>query len=272
MTKLSLGSHAQCAGEVLIGYSPISYFVLGCVEVLVCLFLAIIIVKRNFIPSANQPARINFLLPVYLTIVIFLVTLGVLMGIDRIIGIDPTNVFLTIARWFILRTCTEGLSLFFRHAGIGFDAVKQSVLIGCLWSLINTLVLVAGLLLFGFDVFVYLSIAVATMLMTYYGVMWLASYDKVHRRPAAVSFALLNICILLAQVSGIISYLAGDQQSNSNCAVELLFSITEFLQLAIMLYAFLLDSMFWQGNALKIVLFEFKIILIRVHYIVRFIH
>jgi hypothetical protein len=250
MTILSLGSQAQCAGELMIGYSPISYFVLGCIEVVVCTFVASVIVKRNFLPSVHQATRLNFLLPVYLTIVMFLVVLGTLMGVDRIVGIDPTNIFLTVGRWFILRACTEGLSIFFRHAGIGFDAVKQSILLGTLWSMIDALVLLSALLLGGFDVFAYLSVVIAVVLILYYGVMWLSPYDLVHRRPAAAPFALLNILILVAQLCGIISYLGGDQQSNSNCAVELLFSITEFVQIAVMLYAFLLDSMFWQGEFL----------------------
>lgn len=248
MTILSLGSHAQCEGEVLIGYSPISYFVLGCIEVVVCSFLAVVIVKRNFIPSVNQATRINFLLPVYLTIVIFLVSLGILMGVDRIVGVYPTNIFLTVGRWCILRSCTEGLSLFFRHAGIGFSSVKQSILLGTVWSVINSLVVVSALLLSGFDVFVYLCMVVAVTLVGYYAIMWQAPYDIVHRRPAATTFALLNMLLLVAQIAGMISYLAGDQRSNSNCAVELLFSIAEFIQLAVMLYAFLLDSMFWQGK------------------------
>lgn len=248
MTLISLGSHAQCSGEVNVGYSPLSYFVLGCVELLVCTFLAVVIIKRNFLPTVNQATRINFLLPVYLTIVIFLVTLGILMGVDRIVGYDPTNIFLTIGRWFIIRTCTEGLSIFFRHAGIGFSSARQSVFWGMVWSLIYTLTILAGLLLFGFEVFVCLCIIVAVLLMGYYSIMWLAPYNVVHRRPAAASFAVLNMLLLLAQIAAIISYLAGDQQHNSNCAVELLFSIAEFVQLAIILYAFLLDSMFWQGE------------------------
>jgi hypothetical protein len=248
MTVLALNSHAQCAGEVMIGYSPIAYFILGCLEVLLCSFVATIIVKRNFLPTVNQATRVNFLLPVYLTIVIFLVTLGILMGIDRIIGIYPTSVFTTIVRWFILRSCTEGLSIFFRHAGIGFSSVNQSILLGAIWSLINSFILLAALLIFGFDVFTYLCIVIAVLLMSYYAVMWLAPYEVVHRRPAGSTFALLNLLILLAQVAAIVGYLAGDQQTNGNCAVELMFSITEFVQLAIMLYAFLLDSMFWQGT------------------------
>ena len=248
MTILSLDSNAQCAGEVMIGFSPLSYFIIGCIEIAICSFLALVIVKRNFLPSVNQATRINFLLPVYLTVVIFLVSLGILMGADRIIGIYPTNVVLTIGRWFILRSCTEGLSIFFRQAGIGFSSVKMSIVLGTIWSLIDSLILLAGLLIFGFDVFVYLCIVVGMGLMTYYCIMWLAPYELFHRRPAATSFALLNVLILIAQIATIVSYLAGDKRSNSSCAIELMFSIAEFVQLAIMLYAFLLDSMFWQGN------------------------
>lgn len=248
MTILSLDSNAQCAGEVMIGFSPLSYFIIGCIEIAICSFLALVIIKRNFLPSVNQATRINFLLPVYLTVVIFLVSLGILMGADRIIGIYPTNVVLTIGRWFILRSCTEGLSIFFRQAGIGFSSVKMSIVLGTIWSLIDSLILLAGLLIFGFDVFVYLCIVVGMGLMTYYCIMWLAPYELFHRRPAATSFALLNVLILIAQIATIVSYLVGDKRSNSSCAIELMFSIAEFVQLAIMLYAFLLDSMFWQGN------------------------
>lgn len=244
-----MDQRAQCAGEVMVGYSPLSYFILGCIEIAVCSFLAIVIIKRNFIPSVNQATRINFLLPVYLTVVIFLVALGILMGADRVIGLYPTNLYVTICRWFVLRACTEGLSIFFRQAGIGLGSVKQSILFGALWSLINTLILLACLLLFGFQVFTIMCILVAASLVAYYGVMWLAPYKTVHRRPAAASFACLNVLILLAQIGTIMSYMGGDQRTNSNCAVELMFSIVEFIQLGIMLYAFLLDSMFWQGKS-----------------------
>jgi len=169
------------------------------------------------------------------------------MAIDRIIGLYPTNVLVTIGRWFILRSCTEGLSIFFRHAGIGFSAIQKSILLGSLWSLVNSAILLVGLLVFGFEVFVILAVVIAATLTAYYGLLWLAPYSYIHRRPAAASFALLNVLLLVTQIATIISYLAGNQLSNSNCAVELIFSIVEFLQLAIMLYAFLLDSMFWQG-------------------------
>lgn len=247
MSDASLDSRAQCAGEIQIGYAPLSYFLLGCFELVICSFLVFVIVKRNFIPSVQSSTRVNFLLPVYLTVVIFLVTLGVLMAVDRIVGLYPTNVLVTIGRWFILRSCTEGLSIFFRHAGIGFSAIKKSIIVGALWSSINTVVLLVGLLVFGFQVFVILCALIAFTLTAYYALQWLAPYSYIHRRPAASSFALLNVLMLVTQIATIISYLAGNQLSNSNCAVELIFSIVEFLQLAIMLYAFLLDSMFWQG-------------------------
>jgi len=248
MSDAALDSRAQCAGEIQIGYAPLSYFLLGCLELLICAFLVVVIVKRNFVPSVQSATRVNFLLPVYLTVVIFLVSLGVLMGIDRIVGFYPTNVLVTIVRWFILRSCTEGLSVFFMHAGIGFSSIKKSILIGSVWSLINTVILLVCLLVFSFEVFVILCIIVAFTLTVYYAVLWLTPYSLIHRRPAAATFSLLNMLMLIVQIATIISYLAGHHLSNSRCAVELIFSIVEFLQLAIMLYAFLLDSMFWQGK------------------------
>jgi hypothetical protein len=241
--------NAQCAGQMLVGYAPISYFILGCLEVLICASLGIMIFKRNFIPSLNEATRINFLLPVYLTVVLFLVSLGILMGVDRIVGYYgySTDVFITVCRWFILRACTEALSIFFRYAGIGLDAVKYSILIGIVWSLFNSIVLLSAFAVFGFQVFVFLCLVVALSLALYYGAMWLAPYKVIHRRPAAASFAMLNMLMIIVQIAVIISYLGGDQQSNSNCAVEFTFSLLEFVQLGIMLTAFLVDSMFWQG-------------------------
>ena len=121
-------------------------------------------------------------------------------------------------------------------------------MLGTIWSGCNTLVLIAGLLLFDFHVFMFLALVVGVVLIVYYAVMWIAPYEKLHRRPAASSFALLNILLLFAQVIMIVVYIGSAERTNMKCAVELMFSITEFVQLAVMLYAFLQDSMFWQGN------------------------
>ncbi|KAJ1425040.1 hypothetical protein B484DRAFT_398080, partial [Ochromonadaceae sp. CCMP2298] len=239
-------SHTQCTDELFVGYAPLAYFILGVMEIFCSTFVGCVILKNNFQPN-NSTSTINFLLPVYLGVVLFLVGLGLLMGVDRVVGIYPTNLWLSLFRWWVIRGCTEGLSIFFQRPGIGFQSVRFSIFTGFLWSALSVGLLGLTLAVFGFAPFVILAAVVASLLLLYYLVMWRAPSSRLHRRPAGAAMARLNATILLAQVGAIVGYVGSEGRTNASCAVELMFSLAEFAQLCVMLYAFLLDSMFWQG-------------------------
>eukprot|EP01040_Poterioochromonas_malhamensis_P003745 gene3745-4001_t len=81
----------------------------------------------------------------------------------------------------------------------------------------------------------------------FYAGMLMIPLQYLHRRPAIYGYAALNLLIVLYQLGSVIAFIADNGSDNTNCAVTICFSFSEFLQIFIILYAFGEDSRFWQG-------------------------
>lgn len=232
----------------MVGLAPLPYFILGSVEVVYNIILFIIVTKRNFFASKQYSSNLSFILPVYLTMVYFIVLVGFLVGFHRMFGVRPTNVFVSLLKWFVLRGCTESLSLFFQQAGIGIRSIRDSLWRGFVWTIANTALICSVYIVTGFSsLFLGMCLVVLVELQLYYLVMWLAPVNLIHRRPVLFTFSWLNCLVLLLQLLAVLVSLSFHRTDDNECAVELFFSMSEFVQLIVVLIAFLQDSLFWQG-------------------------
>lgn len=253
MSIAPIGKSSSCSGyspgEIQIGYTPLCYFLLGIFEVVLCFGTLATIFDRNCLGARHtQFININFLLPIYRTVTLIITICGLFMGIDGIIGIFPVGVRLYLVKWFLLRTVNESLSAFFLNVGVGYRTIRNSVFIGFIWTTFNFLIVVIPFslnndLAFGISVTI-----VLVSLILYYSIMALLPSKLLHRRPASFVFSLMNSFLLCSELVGVIVYISNINDQSKQCAVELIFSVDEFLQLVIILKAFCDDSLFWQGN------------------------
>ena len=249
-----IGKSSSCSGyspgEIQIGYTPICYFLLGIFEVFLCFGTLATIFDRSCLEARHtQFISINFLLPIYRTVTLIITVCGLFMGIDGIIGIFPVGVNLYLVKWFLLRTVTESLSVFFLNVGVGFRTIRNSVIIGLVWTTCNFLAVVIPYAL-NHDLAFAISVSIVLFsLILYYFAMVVLPDKLLHRRPATFYFCLTNCFLLCSELVGVLVYISNTDDQSKQCAVELIFSVDEFLQLIIILKAFCDDSLFWQGRS-----------------------
>lgn len=246
-----IGKTSSCsgnAGEVTVGYTPLCYLVLGALEILFCVCIAFAIYDRNF---STQPLFSNYsayILPLYTSVMVFVTIIGTCIGLDEIVGVFPSSVQLYLAKWFMLRFVTESLSIFLIHVGIGVNAIRISALIGFFWTSANFLIVYISFLVFDIAIFTYTVEFVLALLIIYYLIIWVAPLKVISRRPAAIKYSLLNTFLLISEMVAVSIYLWDSEDESIQCATELVFSVDEFLQLLVILIAFVDDSFFWQGG------------------------
>lgn len=237
----------QCTDQPIIGNTPLSYFLLGLLEVIFSTFILIIFFKRNCFPSLSKSKMISFIMPVYLAAVFILLLMGFLFGVDRILGFYPSNIILYIIKWFVIRWFTEGLSIFFLHIGVGTKSVRNSIFFGFLWSFTNCILIISTYYFAERAVFLAMVIFVVSHLFLFYTLLWLLPFELLHRRPAALQYSISNLILLLAQVLSIIVYASSSTTDGEECGIEMVFAVSEFVQLVVILQGFAKDSIFWQG-------------------------
>jgi hypothetical protein len=238
---------SQCTEEVYVGYAPLSYFIIGSVEVVFSGLLTIVLFKRKYFPSLSRSSYVSYILPLYVSLVVPLLLTCFLVGLHSILGVYLTNIYLLIFKWFLLRSVSESLSLFFLHAGIGVHSAIQSLSRGFLWTAMHAAAEAAVYAIFGLDGVLFVSIAILIELLLFYGAMMVIPMEKLPRRPALQRYALLCILLLLYQLAAVSSFAFGPQGADASCLIENNFLVCEFLQVLALLYAFYTDSKFWQG-------------------------
>lgn len=244
---MAFSKESECSQEIEIGYAPLSYFIVGIIEVLFSAFLAIVLFKRNYFPTLSRSEYFSYILPIYVSLVVPLLGLCFVIGVHAIIGIFVTNKFLLVLKWFVLRACCESLSLFFMNVGIGFSSARISVLRGMMWAGINCLAVIVAFIALGFDAMIIATLVVVGELIVFYSSLLVIPLEMLHRRPALYKYATLNLCLLIYQLGAVIAYLTLPDTVTDACSVEMNYSISEFLQVVTILYAFFEDSKFWQG-------------------------
>jgi hypothetical protein len=147
------------------------------------------------------------------------------------------------------------MSLFLLHAGIGLKTVRRSIVVGVSWAFLHTLIIVLVFELSGFDHMVIAAVCILIELAVFYLLMVAIPWKYLHRRPAMYGYAFLNLLLVLYQLASLLAYIADNGSDNTSCATTICFSLSEFLQISIILFAFGEDSRFWQGNELLSFLF-----------------
>lgn len=249
-----LHDSSECTNEALIGYAPISYFSIGLIEVLFSALVGVIVFNRNCFPSLSQSNVVTYVLPVYLSVVIPLLVICFLIGIQCLFGVYTSSKDILAIKWTILRFLSESLTIFLTHSGIGIISSRTSVFRGFAWSLFHSACVFTALYAGGFHAMLYTVIVILVELVFVYGFLAFSPIKFYHRRPALYRFASISLLILVYQLAIVIAYLSSaNSYENMACAVELSFSITEFILICAIFVGFCEDSMFWQGKNLRMI-------------------
>ena len=238
---------SECTQELYLGYAPASYFVIGVIEVLFSSFLSVIMFKRSYFPSLSRSRYVSYILPIYVSTVVPLLVVCFLIGVHSIVGIYVTNTYLLITKWFVLRFISESLSIFFMHVGIGLGSALNSLRWGFLWAFCNAMLEVIIYSVFGLDGLLISTLVILCELLIAYSFFLLIPLERLHRRPALHRYSIVNVVVLLYQIAAVVGYMSSTDNSAASCSIEMNFSVSEFLQVCAVLYAFYRDSKFWQG-------------------------
>ena len=247
MVNIDNGSYEKCSGIESIGEVSLASFMLGLVEALIYSALLIIIIKRNFFGYLWKSSSINFILPIYLYVLTACVVLGLTNAVDDMSQFYMSSVVVSVFKWLIVRSITEGLSIFFLHTGIGVRAMRNAMIGGVLWGVVDSAISILVYKTLGFHAFLVCVLIILALLFLYYIILATIPYKFLNRRPATTSFALLTAFVLLCQISAIALKLGSSAKDGFECTVELTFSIARFVQVLIVIRGFIQDSFFWQG-------------------------
>lgn len=239
---------SSCSNDSYIGSSPVGYFILGIIETVFFLIITVILIRKTFFPTVTPYGGQSILLPLYFSVTVVIVIIGLFIGIDYMLGYEPTNFIVLLCKWVIIRFFSEALSIFFLHVGIGLRSIRNSLILSFMWSTINWLMVIITYFYGSATVFLCFVIFVISTLIIYYLNMWLLPLNYLHRRPAIVVYSLCNIFVLLTQLILFIIYMDDFNTDSTVCIMTIISGTCEFLQLVIILKAFTDDSKFWQGN------------------------
>jgi hypothetical protein len=244
----STGVYETCEDEQSVGGVPLTYFVVGLIEILCSLFFIITIINRA-VCRMWKPAAISmfsYMLPIYMGAVVGLVALLLITGLLSITGVFSNNQYYFMSKVFILRAISESLSVFLLQPGIGAVSARRSVAIGLTWTLISVSFVLLLYVTSGFRFLLIGSSIVLMQLLIFYILIFVLPLQLLPRRPALRWFSFLSILVLTAQLLCLLSYI-GIKSQHAACAVELSFALGELAQVVHLVAAFALDSRFWQG-------------------------
>lgn len=244
---MKFAKSSECTDEIHIGYSPITYFVVGVAELVWCLSLAVILFQRNYFPSISRSSYVSYILPIYLSFVTPLLFTCFVIGAHSVVGLFVTNIYLLIGKWFVLRCISESICAFLMHVGIGFRSAFDSLYYGVAWSFFNAGVVAIAYTVWDVDGLVVASVVLLSALLVFYLSMLCIPIERLHRRPALYPFAVVNCFILVCQLGSVLSFMLGPDDNANNCSIESSFSVCEFLLTMNVFHAFYRDSLFWQG-------------------------
>lgn len=242
-------SSSECTQEQFLGYAPASYFVMGLIEVAMSVFIALIFFKRSCFPSLSRSKVVTYVLPVYISVVIPLNVICFLIGVQSALGVYTTSKILLTIKWTIIRWLTESLSIFLMHPGIGVYSARNSVFRGMLWSFSHGFLVLLSFYLGGFNVMLKIIILILIELLICYLALALIPLTRLHRRPALIRYAACSAFIIVYQFLVVVTYIISQRNEDAACVVEMSFSICEFMQICVILMAFVEDSQFWQGQS-----------------------
>lgn len=236
----------SCSHYGDVGHSPFPYFLMGILELIFLLLLYIFIKRSRHLASRGFRGASNLLvLPLYHLIIQYILLIGLFVCIVNIFGIYEKSPVIIAIKWFCYRTCAEGVAVLFMHNGVGFKALRNSMIVGSTWGLFSSVFPLLVYLSLGFDSYAVFVLILGACLLLFYTTVWLAPTSLIHRRPALIGYARFYTCFISCFI--IVIVLLMDEEGWVDCISELCLLIIDLVQPFIIFHALQIDSMYWQG-------------------------
>ena len=235
-----------CADNVTVGSTSIVYFISGLLVIFIQLFIILMLKRGRYLASQGDTVASSYLvLPIYYVIVRYLVAIGIITA-----ALDMSSVsegaFSISLKWGLYRMCSESVSIFLMHNGVGVPALMRAMSIGVTWGLLSTVIPFVIFTIYGWRSFLAISTGFNVILLIFYLTLWLAPRDLIHRRPALIVFAQyysLGLILFLLMHA----FLLIDAEKFP-CLTESITLFADIFQPLVIYYALLQDSRFWQGK------------------------
>lgn len=237
----------SCSSEVSVFGTPLIYFISGFLVLViqVCL-LALLKRSRHLASRGDKQASYVLMIPIYYIAVLYLVLLGIAVGIDDMFGFQDTQVIVVALKWGLYRMSSESLAVFLMHNAVGTKAVIRSMVIGSAWATFSTVVPLLLFVFGGWHPYLIGATVLIMILDAYYLAMWLAPQDTIHRRPALKLFAkFFSFGLTIFGAAHLLLYFRDDLRLP--CLIEVIIVFADLLQPLVIYYVMHQDSQFWQG-------------------------
>jgi hypothetical protein len=236
-----------CASGLSVLSTPITYFISGFLVFVVQIFLLGMLKRSRYLASrGDKQASNSLVLPIYYRGVVYLVVLGLFVGLDDMFTFYSQQVHVICVKWGLYRIISESLAIFLTHNGIGIKPLYNSLLIGVSWAVISTLIPLMVFEYYGWQTYLVVSSFLILALASFYGVMWLAPQSSFHRRPALITYSRF-FCIGLLVFALAHYLLLFQDQLKLSCLVEVILAFADLCQPLLIFFAMHQDSRFWQG-------------------------
>jgi hypothetical protein len=246
--KYYLANSDTCSNGVTVLSTPIIYFISGFLVFAVQIYLLGMLKRSRYLASrfGSKQASNSLILPIYYRGVVYLVILGILVGLDDMFVFYSEYVEVICVKWGLYRICSESLAIFLTHNGIGIKALYNSLCIGISWAVISIVIPVIIFEYYGWRTYLLVSSFLILLLAVFYGVMWLSPQDYIHRRPALITYSRFY-CIGLIFFALAHYFLLFQDELQLSCFVEIILAFADLFQPLLIFYAMHQDSRFWQG-------------------------
>ena len=240
-----------CSQRVRVFGTPLVCFISGFLVLVIQLLLIGLLKRSRYLASlGDKQASYVLVLPIYYVVVIYLVILGIAVGIDDMFGYQDTQVIVVAVKWGLYRFSSESLAIFLMHNAVGAKAVMRSIVIGGTWAFISTAVPLLLFILGGWREYLVGATTLILLLDVFYIVMWWAPEGAVHRRPALKVFAkFFSIGLAVFAAAHLMLYFRDDLRLP--CLIEVIVVFGDLLQPLLIYFVMHQDSQFWQGEPLS---------------------
>jgi hypothetical protein len=237
-----------CSREVSIFGTPLIYFISGFLVLTIqVLLIALLKRSRHLASRGDKQASYVLVIPIYYISVIYLVILGIAVGIDDMFGFQDRQVEIVALKWGLYRLSSESLAVFLMHNAVGARPVMRSLIAGSIWAAISTIVPMLLFIFGGWHPYLIGATVLILILDVFYLVMWLAPEDMVHRRPALKLFSkFFSFGLTLFAAAHLLLYFRDDLRLP--CLIEAIIVFADLLQPLVIYYVMHQDSQFWQGE------------------------
>lgn len=238
-----------------VGRTPLPNFVIGLVLIVTSFLLILWIFYSSLNISTRKRGGFRILLlPIYHSVVVYTIVVTTLVGIDNLLGISSEYLFLHVVKWSLFQFQTVGILTFLMHHGVGWRALRHSLLLGALWSLISGFILVLSFYVTSTTNndnssinFLIALASVSLLLLVFFLALWLIPLKVLHRRPAATRLLQISAVFYAMVLATSLANIGTDISYKSLCALQVVWALIDLVQPFVILGAVHEDSLFWQG-------------------------